>query len=64
MKSFKKVYARETVATTENVRTFHLNNEEETEIEKEDTVMGNLLTPFNSISPGEPSRLEIPYSPD
>ena len=49
VKSFKKVYARETVATTENVRTFHLNNEEETEIEKEDTVMGNLLlTPFEA----------------
>ena len=39
-KSYKTVYAKDAEAPIENLRTYHLNNEEETEIEREDTVTG------------------------
>ena len=39
-KTFKKVYAKDSDVTVQNVRTFHLNDDAETEIELEDTVKG------------------------
>ena len=38
--SFKNKYARDPDAGIERARTYHLNDEEETEIEKEDTADG------------------------
>ncbi|XP_064652857.1 X-ray repair cross-complementing protein 5-like isoform X2 [Lineus longissimus] len=50
-KSMKKVYARDQDAAIQNERTFHLNDEAETEIEKDDTVQGHRygkdLVPFS-----------------
>jgi ATP-dependent DNA helicase 2 subunit 2 len=42
-KSFKNVYARDPDAGLEKNKTYHLNNEAETEIEREDTVDGKHL---------------------
>jgi len=41
-KSFKNVYAKDVDADVEHLRTSHLNDDEETEIEKCDLVDGNL----------------------
>ncbi|CAH1774598.1 unnamed protein product [Owenia fusiformis] len=50
-KSFKKVYAKDPDEQITTVRTYHLNDDDETEIEKEDTVQGhrygNTLVPFS-----------------
>jgi len=42
-KSFKNVYAKDNDADLERLRTAHLNNDEETEVEQSDLVDGNLL---------------------
>ena len=40
VKSYKNVYAKDPDATVQRVRTYHLNDEEETEVEREDTLDG------------------------
>jgi len=45
-KSFKNVYAKDVDADLERLRTAHLNDDEETEVEKSDLVDGNLLTVY------------------
>lgn len=40
VKSFKKVYAKDEDAEIDTLRTYHKNDEEETEVEKEDIVEG------------------------
>jgi len=42
VKGFKNVYAKDVDADLEHLRTAHLNNDEETEVEKSDLVDGNL----------------------
>lgn len=42
-KSFKNVYAKKTDAGIERLRTLHLNDEAETEIEKEEVVHGTCV---------------------
>ncbi|XP_062609734.1 X-ray repair cross-complementing protein 5-like [Saccostrea cucullata] len=41
VKSFKKVYAKDEDAAIDTLRTYHKNDEEETEVEKEDIVEGH-----------------------
>ena len=41
-KSYKNVYAKDPEADIQRLRTFHLNDEEETEIEQEDTADGEI----------------------
>nr|XP_011424766.2 X-ray repair cross-complementing protein 5 [Crassostrea gigas] len=41
VKSFKKVYAKDEDAEIDNLRTYHKNDEEETEVDKEDIVEGH-----------------------
>ncbi|XP_048780641.2 X-ray repair cross-complementing protein 5-like isoform X2 [Ostrea edulis] len=41
VKSFKKVYAKDEDADIDTLRTYHKNDEEETEVEKEDIVEGH-----------------------
>ena len=43
-KGFKSVYAKEPDAETERLRTYHLNDDEETEVDKSDTVDGTYST--------------------
>lgn len=43
MKSFKKVYAKDEDAEIDTLRTYHKNDEEETEVEKEDIVEGQFM---------------------
>ena len=40
MKSYKNVYAKDPDASVQHLRTYHLNDEEETEIEQSDTLDG------------------------
>lgn len=42
-KSFKNVYAKDADAAVERVRTYHLNDEDRTEIEREEIVEGEGL---------------------
>lgn len=42
-KSFRNVYAKDPSAELERLRTSHLNNDEETEVEKEDLIDGMIL---------------------
>jgi len=43
-KSFKNVYAKDVDAELEHLRTAHLNDDEETEVDKSDLVDGKLYT--------------------
>ncbi|GFO44853.1 X-ray repair cross-complementing protein 5-like [Plakobranchus ocellatus] len=49
--TWKKVYAQDTTVTPSNLRTYHMTNEEETEVEKEDMVegyrYGNTIVPMS-----------------
>lgn len=44
MKSFKKVYAKDEDAEIDTLRTYHKNDEEETEVDKEDIVEGQWVS--------------------
>ena len=50
--SWKKVYAQDTSLTPGTLRTYHMKDEEETEVDKEDLVegyrYGNTLVPMSS----------------
>jgi hypothetical protein len=50
--SWKKVYAQDTSVAPGALRTYHMNNEEETEVEKEDMVEGWLLVNSFCIGKG------------
>ena len=50
-KSYKNVYARDPDAEIQRARTFHLNDEEETEIEQSDTVEGTTLYSYSVVFP-------------
>ena len=49
-KCFRNVYAKDVDADLERLSTTHLNNDEETEIDKSDLVDGNLSSIFEQIS--------------
>jgi len=49
-KCFRNVYAKDVDADLERLSMTHLNNDEETEIDKSDLVDGNLSSIFEQIS--------------
>ena len=49
-KSFKQVFAKDVTAEVERVRTYHLNDDDRTEVEKDDVVEGQCRHAASSLN--------------